>query len=318
MKIYIPSLNKPPTTGKGFFYRRLSKALQSLGCDIVTDENSRVDVALHNVRVRKNNAPINIIRIDGVYHDIKKNYKKLNKSIFKGYHVDPDGIIFQSKFSNRMADRYLGKFEGPSTIIPNGVSFDECESSTPKEKEYKYNFFSYSRWRPHKRLADIIHSFLIASLEDSCLYIAGDISQSDIPTKARKKMFSLPNIKYVGKLNQQEISSYLKIMDGVIHLCWFDSCPNSVVEAIGHKVPVICNNVGGTPEIVGLSNGYICNIDKKYDLKPVDLYHPPAIDRNIIAYNINRAARENRIIEREHINIINIAKKYLEFFKEVS
>lgn len=315
MKVYLPSLNKAPTTGKGFFYSRLSKALGLLGCEIVSDDSVRVDVAIHNVRVRKNNAPINIVRIDGVYHDTGKNYKKLNKSMFKGYHVDPSGIIYQSQFSHRMADRYLGKFNGSKTVIHNGASFDFYNSAPKKGKEFKYNFFTYSRWRPHKRLVDIVESFLSANIVDSCLYIAGDLSKSEVSEKWMKKRFSLPNVKYVGTLNQVEIASYLNMVNAVIHLCWFDSCPNSVVEAIANKVPVICNNVGGTPEIVGLSNGYICNVDKKYNLKPVDLYHPPKIDRAIIAYNMNRAAMELRLISRDHVDINNIAAQYMSFFR---
>jgi len=315
MKVYLPSLNKKATTGKGFFYYRLAQELIS-EVDVGGNEDDKYDIAVNNVRVGNIKAKHQIVRIDGVYHDTGRNYKKLNKQIFRGFLKLPDGVIYQSQFSKNMGDKYLGKTNKPCAVIHNGADPRAYEYVEPIEKKYEFNFFSFSRWRPHKRLKDIVGSFRSADIDDSCLYIAGDLSKAGVDKKwLRKNMVG--NVKYVGVLSQPEIASYLKIMDGTIHMCWFDSCPNSVVESIIAGVPVVSNNIGGTAELVSASNGYVCEIDK-LTLEPVNLYHPPKIDRSKIADALRKCTVEDRVINKDHVDIRNVAKQYYDFFKEVA
>lgn len=315
MKVYLPGLNKPPTTGKGFFYNRLAQEIIDY-VDVGGDDTDSYDVAINNVRVGGIKAKHQIIRIDGVYHDLGRNYKKLNHQIFKGFSNLPDGVIYQSNFSKLMADRYVGKTNKPTAVIYNGANIESYEYVTPVEKEHQFNFFSFSRWRPHKRLREIVESFLLADIEDSCLYIAGDLSKSGTDKKWQQKHLR-GKVKYLGVLSQQEINSYLKIMNAVIHICWFDSCPNSVVESIAAGVHVISNNIGGTAELVEKANGYVCDIDK-FTSEPVNLYSPPRIDKTKIASTLHNCITENRVINKEHINIKNVAKQYYDFLMEVA
>ena len=132
------------------------------------------------------------------------------------------------------------------------------------------------------------------------------------------KIFSDKRVKYLGSINQSESAAYLKAADAFIHLCWFDNCPNGVVEAIVAGTPVITNNVGGTHEIVRPSGGMVCDVDRPYDLSPVRLYKPPAIDRNLIAEAMIKCSINSPKIKSDHVAIELIARKYLEFFKKVS
>jgi len=174
-------------------------------------------------------------------------------------------------------------------------------------------FIAFSKWRPHKRLRDIIESFLLANVDDSILFVAGNLSRSGLSDGEIDKYFGLPNVKYLGTLTHEQVASYLKVACASIHLCWFDACPNSVVEAIAAGVPVICNNTGGTPELVRPSGGFVCNVDKPYDLEPVDLYHPPSIDRSLIAQAIVKSSQKKLEVKNDHVLIENVAKQYLDF-----
>jgi len=317
IKISLPGLNKEPSTGKGFFFHRLAGCLKDHDVEIVS-ESEQADIALHNTKVKSNNARFNIVRIDGVYHNSKQNYNKLNKSVFKGFHELADAVIYQSNFSKRIADYYLGEFDGPTTIISNGADPNFYLETIPSVSSYDSTFITTSRWRPHKRLRDIIASFLIADLDNSVLYVAGDVKDSGLTPKELKKYRKMPSVEFLGRLDQGVLARYLVSSDAFIHLCWFDNCPNGVVEAICAGLPVITNNVGGTHEIVSKSGGYVLPLDKPYNLKPCDLYNPPAIDREELARTIIAASKYKSLsIDCSCVDINNIAMKYKAFFEKI-
>lgn len=310
MRVYLPN-SKDPKTGKGLFIKRLSKALSKY-VDIVDNPDTKHDVALHLLRIKKKtNSSFNVIRYDGVYHNTTQDFKTMNADISRGM-KKANGVIYQSKFSKIMCDRYLGVFNGPQKIIFNGIDVSSFNPVKPIATLFKTNILAASRWRPHKRLREIIECFLLADISNSCLWVAGDLDQCGMSAIEIKSYKKNKNIKFLGYVKPDMLMRYYKLCQMSVHLCWFDCCPNSVIEAIAGGCTVISNNVGGTPELVSRSNGIICNIDKSYNLKPVDLYHPPKINRSIVA----EAMRRNRSkITSDFIDIKIIAKQYFDFFK---
>jgi glycosyltransferase involved in cell wall biosynthesis len=316
IKISLSGTSSSPSTGKGFFFYRLANCLRKKGVTIVED-SYKADVALHNTRVKHNNAIINVVRIDGVYHNNKQNYKLMNKKVFKGVHKDADGIIYQSNFSKKIADRFIGEFKRSFAIIPNGADPHFYSNIMPYERQYDSVFITVSRWRPHKRLRDIIESFLLAGLKKSILYVVGDLKQSGLTDKEKKKYLDNKSVMFLGVLDQKSLSKYLVSSDVFIHLCWLDNCPNSVVESICAGVPVITNNVGGTHEIVSKSGGYVVPIDNPYNLNPCDLYSPPNIDREMVSKIIIKASESNVKVSYSHVDIDNVAIEYKRFFCKI-
>lgn len=318
MKIFIPHKEKP-STGKGFFCSRLFEELKKYEeVKLIIDPMKKHDISLHNIKLDKikTNSIFKIIRLDGVIYNKNLNHKKQNKDIAKNLHKS-DGVVYQSNFSKKVCDKFLGKFDGVKSIIYNGASPEYYKNISLSNVIFKHVFVSFARWRPHKRLKDIIESFLLASIENSCLIIGGDISKSGLSREEIKMYFSKFNIKYVKKLSQKQMASYLKIATAFIHLCWIDNCPNSVVEAICSETTVISNNISGTPEIVKPSNGIIVNIDDEYSFKPCELYKPPKIDRRMVANAIINSIDYNKKVNYSIVDIKNITKQYLKFFKKV-
>lgn len=314
MKILLPiQQSDSPKTGKGFFCLRLGKALLAMGHQLVQRPSSPHDVSLHLAKMREGGGK-KILRLNGVCHNKAKNIKSHNKGLIKSLRV-ADGVIYQSVFSKKLCDKYLGTFEGPSCIIPNGADPNFYQDMSPMELKNKNNFISASRWRPHKRLRDIVGAFHVANIEDSCLYIAGDLSKSGLSPKEIKECFS-DRVVHLGRIDQKTLGRYLKSSKGLLHLCWFDNCPNAVIEAICAGVPVISNNVGGTPEIVDPSGGFVCPVDKPYNLKPVQLYKPPKVDQNAIAEAMQKCLGPVKILS-SHVDIGTIAKRYADFFEGV-
>ena len=312
MKVYIP-VGDNPSTGKGFFCQRLEQQMREAGVEMSGPNKS--DVSLHLIRLQDAGGK-RVVRLDGVYHNKKQNWKQRNRPLKKNLHR-ADAAIYQSEFSRGMCDEYLGKFDGPTKVIPNGADPRYYETVKLFEKKHEHVFFTSSRWRPHKRLRDIIECFRLADIPDSILYVAGGLQKSGLSKSEKRTIFSDGRVQHLGKLSQEQLGGVLRAADAFIHLCWFDSCPNGVVEAIAAKTPVITNNVGGTCELVRPTGGIVCDIDEPYNRKPVKLYEPPAFDRTLIAEAMTRCAAERPVVDPAHIDIRRIANEYLEFFKVI-
>ena len=313
MKVYLQTKHIR-NTGKGFFFERLAMALKKENIEIITNPSVQHDISLQIVCLRKTNTKHYVLRFDGVWHNTSMNYAAKNILLRQSLNK-ADGIVYQSKFSKKMCDKYLSKFEKKWSIIFNGARTNVPFVSI--EKKYKYAFLAASRWRPHKRLRDILESFLLADVEDSILYVAGDVTNSGISKQELGRYFNTPKIKYLGIIDQKILLSYHKISDGFLHLSWIDWCPNSVVEALAAGIPVITNNIGGTQELVKPSGGFVLPLDNEYNLEPCQLYNPPKIDHTIVAEAIRKCCFEKRKVINNHVDIKNIAKQYKEFFVKV-
>lgn len=315
MKIHISTVSG--SCGRGYFFDRLSRALVELGENVTRNPRESSDVSLQAIFVYSNNAKYTVLRLDGVHHNVLKDYKRVNTSIVERGVKNADAIVYQSEFSRKMCNKYLGKFEGRTTVIYNGADPKFYEKVKSARSKTKHSILASARWRPHKRLKHIVESFLLADMKKTTLFIAGDTSGCGMTQRKLQKIFFHPNIEYLGNLPHNSLAPYLKVVDSFVHLCWFDNCPNGVVEAIVAGVPVITNNVGGTHEIVKPSGGFVLPIDDEYDLEPCRLYEPPEVDKHLVIEAMKKCCLRTIKVDSSHVNINNIAKQYRDFFRKV-
>lgn len=321
MKVWIENYGKEPNelTGKGLFLCRLANAMEHMGVQVTNARGDYADIALNPIRITNRNARVVVLRLNGVYHNSEQDYKKRNAGIANSF-VQCDAVVYQSQHSKRLCDAFVGSDPlKPYAIIHNGSDNVFYEQAEPDlDAAVKETFIAFNRWRPHKRLVDIIESFLLANVPNSQLLIAGDTSQCGIPHE-HLCAYASNRVKFLGKLDQKRLASLITASRAVIHLCWFDACPNSVVEALCAGVPVISNNVGGTHELLRAVqlDHMICYVDKPYDYKPVKLYSPPPIDRSVVAEKIRQAATKQWKLgfPNQTLRISTVAKWYIKFFE---
>jgi len=285
MKVLMPFKYRPKT-GKGKFFQRLSKAFCLIGVKPVHDPREAHDVYLDYNSFKWKTKKPKVLRLNGVYHDKAKPYKKLNKEI-ENQVKKADAVIYQSEFCRKMHSKYV-RVHKNNTVIFNG-SFIK-DRRTLLGIANKRFVVALARWRPHKRLRDIQTS---AELANVGLKVFED------------------------EPNQSYINNYLYYAKALIHLCWFDSCPNSIVEALAMGCPVITNNVGGSRELIKKGCGKVLDIDEPYNYKPVKLYKPPPVDHQKIADAIKESLAWPRVTNNDHVNIMNIAKQYSAFLENV-
>ncbi len=284
MKVLMPYKDKPKT-GKGKFFKRLSQAFNIIGVKTVHDPNEPHDVYLDYNSFKWKTKKPKVLRLNGVYFDTAKPYKKMNKEIKKQV-KKANAVVYQSEFCKTMHDKYVGLHKN-NRVIFNGAFIGDWMTLIGMNNDF---VIALARWRPHKRLQDIRISAELANI--------------------RLEVFK-------NESRQSFINNYLHYACALIHLCWFDSCPNSIVEALAMGCPVITNNVGGSRELIKEGCGKIVEIDEPYDYKPVKLYKPPPIDHEKVAEAIRESLTWPRVTNNSHIDIMNIAKQYKEFLESV-
>lgn len=310
MTVLFPDVSDPGA-GKGYFLQGLVAELQKLKVGIVFDRSEPHDVVFENVRLKtKTRLPI-IVRFDGVYHDIETDWRRKNEGMAEAAQRSTK-IICQSRFGKEMVVKFLDGDPQKITIINNGS--DPDAPVTIPEQTHAHNFIAVAVWRPHKRLKETIEGFLEASVPDSVLRIFGKLGRGmddSILRYASKRVLFMDHFT-----DRSRLLGYMRSATAMIHLCWFDCCPNSVVEAINQRCPVICGNEGGTRELVYPSNGIVLEIDQPYNFQPVNLYHPPAIAISKVAAACSAVAKKRPEILNEHVNIATVAWRYKNVFDQ--
>jgi len=145
-------------------------------------------------------------------------------------------------------------------------------------------------------------------VKNSVLVMIGTINNSD-RVKAN-------NVVYTGKISPDQTYAYYKAADAMIHIARLDACPNTVIEALSFGKPVICNNAGGAPELVG-KDGEIARIDPPDNYKQFPMKNPENINVKILAKAIRKCASKEWNINRPEFDMSYCAKQYYDFFLKV-
>ena len=250
-------------------------------------------------------AKLNVLRLDSIIIDKRPDPKKRNIRIIESI-KQSNALIYQSNFCKEVHNRVLGiKDNKKFRIIFNGADPNEFLPRNPKNY-----FLANCKWRPPKRLKDVIKSFIVSS----------DLGlDSDLIITGRPKVehrIKHPRIKYLEWQNKEQIKKLLSGAIASLHLTWLDWCPNSMVESLVAGCPVIYAKSGGLIEL-GKNSGIGIG-DKMWDFNFVDSFNPPKIDKQSVALAMLKMKKENiKIEKRKDLYISNVCDQYIGFFKEL-
>jgi glycosyltransferase involved in cell wall biosynthesis len=245
-------------------------------------------------------------RVDNCYFDtLQKKRTGSNKAIALAI-KKADGVIYQSDFSRKICKGILGVKARKYKIIYNAIDQTVCDNIIPINHGFEKIIVSSAIWRPLKRPNAIIKAFIAAAIPNAALYMIGEL----------KPIVKSSNIVYVGKIGSEKIYSYYKAATAMIHISRLDACSNSVIEALSFGKPVICNNAGGTPEIVK-KDGVIINIDPEDNYREFPMKNPEKVNINTIASGIKECLSKEWNIKRPEFDMSYCASQYYEFFKEI-
>lgn len=293
--------------GSQNFIRRLFKSLQTNFDVQIVGSNEKSDIHLSVSGDHRKSGALNIVRIDGVYYDKKRLI--LNMPI-KQVILKSDGVIYQSKWSKVFAEKMLKVSNPVSTVIWNGAEPTQNTNIKINRRGFDKIFVSCALWRPNKRPEAIIEAFDLARKKSGLnlgLFMVGDL-------KYKKE---IPGLVLLGKIHPEQINSIYKSSDYCIHICHLESCPNAVIESLVCGLPVLCNNIGGTPEVVGES-GIVLSIDKKYNFKVINSMQDVGsqiVNIELLSNGILDMCNRQWKVDRPDLSIDVSAKQYYDFFK---
>jgi len=301
---------KPSYAGVGKFCARLGNALGKQGVSIVSPK--KCNIALRVIRERTPVKAPCVLRIDGVH--IEKDAGKLHQNKAIKYALrKANYVIFQSQYCKKLVKSVLGIKPKRSRVIFNGAD-PTVYKPDKRIKHYEKNVIVSNRYavtkrKTHKRLTEMFEIAMeyCRMHKDVGFWFAGKVSE--------KLPYGGDRIRFLGNVPEIDLRKYIATADVMLHLAWYDPCPNSVVEALVAGTPVICAGGSGTEEIVGTA-GEILDLNAP-PLEIITKSKPSKFNHKLV-YNALDKWLEKRVrINKPELYIDNIARQYKEVFEEV-
>ena len=320
MRVLIPE-SRPlrsdgnPDGGRIQFLYRLSEALSARGVKIAGSD-AEADIVIENAIIHQSFQRPVVLRADGVYYDSRRgrDMRRMNEGLISAW-VAAHAVVYQSEWSRACYANFFGKQLGiktrarPESIILNGADPDWFRMFPPAKSPFKRNVLAVSRWRSHKRLGDIVATFIKADLDDTALWVAGD------PDCRR---VDHPNVKYLGHIRPKELAGFYLLADCVFHLSWSEGCANVLIESLCAGTPVVTNGRTSNPEVVSGGGGVVVeDADPAFEFKMQDLGRLPPVNQAPVISALRRMVESPIKVDRPDLHINVVAMKYLDLFKEV-
>ena len=201
------------------------------------------------------------------------------------------------------------------TVIPNFIDFskyenlsDPCERSVIAKKD-ELVITHISNFRPLKRVIDVMKIFKkLRSKLNVRLIMIGDGPDKEKALRYAKKHQLNKYTVFLG--NSNEIDKILCFTDLFLLPSEKESFGLSALEAMVHKVPVVCSDAGGLSEVVenGVS-GFLCPVG--------DINQMTNRSIEILSDQKKHAEFKNNAFDRaKKFDIKNILPKYINIYQK--
>lgn len=169
-----------------------------------------------------------------------------------------DYVIYQTEFTKQCADKFLGKYMGPNSVLINPIDTKRFSPlPSPLATEPLTIIMSGHHFESKERLRISIEA--VRSLRkkgtEVKLIVIGNTQE-------------LPHedwIEEIGKFTQDEAPRIYHRAHILLHLKNLDPCPTFVLEALASGLPVVGLGNGGMPELVGQDSGILIPTPENFD-----------------------------------------------------
>jgi len=171
---------------------------------------------------------------------------------------EADYVIYQTEFTKRCADKFLGKYTGPTSVLINPIDtkkFSPVPFLLPAEPltiiMSGHHFESKERL---KISLEAVRELKRRSIEVK-LMVIGNVQE-------------LPNEDWVeekGRFTQEEAPRLYNRAHILLHLKNLDPCPTFVLEALASGLPVVGLLNGGMPELVNQASGILIPTPENFE-----------------------------------------------------
>ena len=189
---------------------------------------------------------------------------ELNVPLRRALH-GADHVLYQSLFSKRSSDAFLGVPDSPWEVLPNAVDV-EAFTPGPTPADGPVVLLAGDQTQEYRlELALETFRYVLDAHPGARLVVSGRVISDPGPTIARLGLASA--VELSGRYAQREAPDLYRRAHVLLHTKVNDPCPTAVIEAMACGVPVAYPASGGTVELVG-------------DVAGVGVPHPDGFERD--------------------------------------
>ena len=210
-----------------------------------------------------------------------------------------DHALYQSAFSKRSADLFLGEPRCAWEVLPNAV---DVERFTPAERpptEGPVLLLGGDQTQAYRlELAlETLHG-LLPGHPDARLLVTGRLAVPIEPLAERLGIGG--RVHVLGEYAQRDAPGIFRRAHLLLHTKVNDPCPTLVLEAMAAGLPVVHPASGGTPELVGDEGGVGVPHDDSFerDAPPSPEALAEAVERVLADLPRYASAARARVVER--------------------
>jgi glycosyltransferase involved in cell wall biosynthesis len=210
-----------------------------------------------------------------------------------------DHVLYQSAFSKRSADAFLGEPRGSWEILYNAVDVDHFRPSDALPGDGPVLLLGGDQTQAY-RLELALQTFALvrARHPDARLVVSGRLVSDPEPAIARLGLGSA--VTFTGRYAQREAPRVFGEAHLLLHTKVNDPCPSAVIEAMACGLPIVYPASGGTVELVGDEAGIGVEHPDGWerDEPPSPEAMADAVDRVLARREELAAAARRRAVER--------------------
>jgi glycosyltransferase involved in cell wall biosynthesis len=176
-----------------------------------------------------------------------------------------DHVVYQSAFSKRSSDEFLGEPSGSWEILPNAVDVERFRPGAPPAEGPVVLLGGDQTQAYRLELGLETFRHVLDAHPGARLLVAGRLVSDPEPTMRRLGVRGA--VELLGRYTQDEAAGVFHRAHVLLHTKVNDPCPTTVIEAMACGIPVAYAASGGTVELVGDEAG-------------VGVPHPDDFDRD--------------------------------------
>jgi glycosyltransferase involved in cell wall biosynthesis len=304
MTIFLPFEIKD-IGGTSTFARKFQEGMESAGHRVVFEYTPDYDVLFlivqcplkYLIDARRRRKKI-VQRLDGTYYWTVSGWKFPLMNFKAAYirHLFTDFTVYQSKYSQACAHRFLGtKVRDRYVVIYNGVDLARFTPKGRAKKLVNKNgnalFFTASAFRRKDQIEPILDA--LARYRERfgssfhCI-VAGTFrgEVANVP----KEYEHLPYVSFIGKVTNDELPEYERAADVFLSTHLNPPCPNNIIEALACGLPICGVDDGAMPELVTRKSGRLISAGTS------GFWRKRTLDLDRFAANIHAIVQDNQMM----------------------
>ena len=203
---------------------------------------------------RRRRAPV-VVNQDGVAYPgwAGERTEEVNRPLRTAL-MSADHVLYQSAFSKRSADEFLGEPRGTWEVLPNAVDVALFTPAAEVPDGGPVLVLGGDQTQAYRiELALRTFGAVRATFPEARLLVTGRLVVDPHPLLHALRLTDA--VEFTGRYSQREAPSLFRRAHVFLHTKVNDPCPSTVIEAMACGLPVVYPASGGTVELVGDEGG---------------------------------------------------------------